>query len=258
MGLKKSIRRQLRRLGMLRDIEAVKIAQAQYYFALFDGVVAYGPFSGFRMQKTQYWSHYDATAKLFGLYEQEVAARLVSLSATHHTFIDIGAADGYFGVAAICCGHYQRSVCFELSPVGQQSIRHAAELNGVSDRVEIHGAADAAELREAIDRHPGPAAVLIDIEGAEFDFLTDDVIESLASCHVIIELHDWLVKDGAVLREKLMARLASRFKVSIFHTGARDLSQFPELAELPDSERWLICDEGRGRAMEWLFLEPIS
>ena len=100
--------------------------------------------------------------------------------------------------------------------------------------------------------------MLIDIEGAEFDFLTADVIESLASCHVIIELHDWLVKDGAVLREQLVARLASRFRVNIVHTGARDLSQFPELAELPDSERWLICDEGRGRAMEWLFLEPIS
>ena len=153
---------------MLRDVEAVKIEQAARYFAMFGGVVAHGPFSGFRMQQTQYWSHYDATAKLFGLYEKEVADRLVALSASHDTFIDIGAADGYFGVAAVCCGHFRQSVCFEISPTGRQSIRHAAELNGVADRVDIRGEADAAELKNVIDRCPGPAAVLIDIEGAEF------------------------------------------------------------------------------------------
>ncbi|MEC8263039.1 MAG: hypothetical protein VX017_06970 [Pseudomonadota bacterium] len=258
MGLKKAIRRRLRRIGMLRDVEAVKIEQAARYFAMFGGVVAHGPFSGFRMQKTQYWNHYDATAKLFGLYEKEVADRLVALSASHDTFIDIGAADGYFGVAAVCCGHFRQSVCFEISPAGRQSIRHAAELNGVADRVDIRGEADAAELKQVIDRCPGPAAVLIDIEGAEFAFLTDEVIDSLASCHVIIELHDWLTEDGVALRDGLMDRLSGRFRSHIVHTGARDLSNFPELADLPDSERWLVCDEGRGRSMEWLFLEPIS
>ena len=133
---------------------------------------------------------------------------------------------------------------------GRQSIRHAAELNGVADRVDVRGEADAAELKQVIDQCPGPAAVLIDIEGAEFAFLTDEVIDSLASCHVIIELHDWLTKDGAALRDSLMDRLSGRFRSHLVHTGARDLSNFPELADLPDSERWLVCDEGRGRSME--------
>ena len=258
MGLKKTIRRQLRRIGMLRDVEAVKIEQAARYFAMFNGVVAHGPLTGFQMQQTQYWSHYDATAKLFGLYEKEVADRLVALSASHDTFIDIGAADGYFGVAAVCCGHFNRSVCFEISPTGRQSIQHAAALNNVADKVEIHGEADAAELKEVLDQCPARAAVLIDIEGAEFAFMTDEVIDSLAGCHVIIELHDWLVEDGPALRDQLMKRLSGRFHSRIVHTGARDLSPFPELVDLPDSERWLICDEGRGRSMEWLFLDPIS
>ena len=257
MGLKKAIRRRLRQAGMLRDVEAVKIEQAARYFAMFDGVVAHGPFTGFRMQETQYWSHYDATAKLFGLYEREVADRLTGLSASYDTFVDIGAADGYFGVAAVCCSHFQRSVCFEISPAGRKSIRQAAELNGVSDRVDIYGKADAAELKDALSHSAGKAAVLIDIEGAEFAFMTDEVIESLSSCHVIIELHDWMMEDGAALRARLMERLSGRFRSHVFRTGPRDLSNFPELEELPDSERWLICDEGRGRSMEWLFLEPI-
>jgi len=258
MGLKKAIRRRLRQAGMLHDIDAVKMAQAKRFFAMFGGVVAYGPFTGFRMQETQYWSHYDATAKLFGLYEKEVADRLIGLSASYETFVDIGAADGYFGVAAVCCGHFRQSVCFEISPAGRKSIRETAELNGVSDRVDIHGEANAAELKDALNQKAGKAAVLIDIEGAEFAFMTDEVIESLSSCHVVIELHDWLMEDGAAQRARLMERLSGRFRSHIVQTGARDLSNFPELADLPDSERWLICDEGRGRSMEWLFLEPIS
>jgi len=258
MGLKKAIRRKLRSFGLLRDVEAIKISQARHYFELFDGTVAYGAFAGFKLQKGQYWNHYDISAKLFGLYEQQVTAQIVALSRDFGTFIDIGAADGYFGVAAVSQGYFDKSYCFEIQPAGQQSIARAAALNGAEDKVEILGAADAGELSRVLNGHAGGAVVLIDIEGAEFDFLTDQVIESLAGCHVIIELHDWCVADGLAKRDGLLSRLEKTFRCQVVTMGQRDLSGLTELDHLPDSERWLVCDEGRGRSMEWLFLAPHS
>jgi len=257
MGLKKSMRRKLRSLGLLRDIEAVKMEQAKQYYDLFAGTVAYGPFKGFRLQEGQSWNHYDIAAKLFGLYEQEVTERLVTLSGDIDIFIDIGAADGYFGVAAVSQGYFRTSYCFEIRHEGQQSISRAARMNGVEDRVEILGEADPVELDQVLSSHAGRAVVLIDIEGAEFDFLTDKVITSLSGCHVIVELHDWLVEAGAEKRERLLNRLGKRFHCRVVPTGQRDLSGLKEIAHLPDSERWLICDEGRGQSMEWLFLDPL-
>lgn len=256
MGLKKALRRKLRSLGWLRDVEAIKLSQARHFFDLFDGTVAYGPFAGLRLQKGQYWSHNDVTAKLFGLYERQVTDRIIALSNDTGIFIDIGAADGYFGVAAVSQGYFDTSYCFEIQPEGRRSIARAAQLNGVDGQVEIRGAADADELGRILNAHEGRAVVLIDIEGGEFDFLTDQVIEALANSHVIIELHDWLVDQGQRKRERLLSRLETRFHCRIMSMGQRDLTGLLELEHLPDSERWLVCDEGRGRSMEWLYLDP--
>ena len=46
------------------------------------------------------------------------------------------------------------------------------------------------------------------------------------------------------------------FKISKLTTTSRDLSKFPELFDLPDSERWLIASEGRSKLMTWLRLDP--
>ena len=115
---------------------------------MFGGVVAHGPFSGFRMQQTQYWSHYDATAKLFGLYEKEVADELVrfrllmtpSSTLARPTAISVSRRYAVAIFSNPSVSRYRRQA---------DDIRHAAELNGVAERVDIRGEADAAELKKS-------------------------------------------------------------------------------------------------------------
>ena len=57
---------------------------------------------------------------------------------------------------------------------------------------------------------------------------------------------------------KLMSDAKPFFKISKLTTTSRDLSKFPELFDLPDSERWLIASEGRSKLMTWLRLDPRS
>ena len=170
MGLKKAIRRKLRSFGLLRDVEAIKISQARHYFELFDGTVAYGAFAGFKLQKGQYWNHYDISAKLFGLYEQQVTAQIVAVTRFRDVHY-IGAAD-VFGVAAVSQGYFDKSY-FEISRGAAKHRPGSAEWCA-EDKVEILGAADPAS--EPGNGHAGGAVVLIDTEGAEFDFPTDQVI----------------------------------------------------------------------------------
>ena len=46
------------------------------------------------------------------------------------------------------------------------------------------------------------------------------------------------------------------FNVTELKMGSRDLSNIPELQKFSDSDRWLMCSEGRGELMSWLRLDP--
>jgi hypothetical protein len=77
-----------------------------------------------------------------GLYEKEVLDALSSRPETHKTLIDLGAADGYYGVGSLVNGLFDTSYCYEISEVGQKIIAANARRNGVADRVTVLGIAD--------------------------------------------------------------------------------------------------------------------
>jgi hypothetical protein len=99
--------------------------------------------------------------------------------------------------------------------------------------------------------------VLIDIEGGEFDLLDREALRHLSRSVVIVELHERLVEDGEAKLAKLLAEASEYFRVGEFRTGARDLSGFPELAQMNDTDRWLLCSESRPYLMRWLRLDPL-
>ncbi|MGI9326209.1 MAG: hypothetical protein ACR2PZ_13390 [Pseudomonadales bacterium] len=242
---------------IVEDATATRLRLANHFNQLFDAQVRYGPFKGFRFSPTSWWSAIDRAGMLLGLYEQEVLNALVSASEKRSIFIDIGAADGYYGVAAVSQRLFERSLCFEMTQAGQSVIRANAELNGVSDLVSVYGEADIDTLEGIPASQRDQSVVLIDIEGAEFEFLSERVIELLKNSVLIIELHDWLHSAGDELRASLQERLKPHFSTQVLTTSSRDLSEFVELEELPDTERWLLCSEGRGRLMQWWVLTPL-
>ena len=194
---------------------------------------------------------------LFGFYEQEVLAALVSASKERGTFIDIGAADGYYGIAAVSQGLFNQSYLFEISQLGRSVIRENALLNKVSDLVSIQGEADVSALEAIPESRRNDAVVLIDIEGAEFELLSPDVLELFKNSILIIEVHEWLHSDGDERLAALRERLIRYFSIDVLTTSTRDLSPYRELQTLSDSERWLLCSEGRGRRMQWWVLSPL-
>jgi hypothetical protein len=86
--------------------------------------------------------------------------------------------------------------------------------------------------------------------------LNQDSLKALKDAIFIIEIHDFLFEDGAARYRALKETASAWFHFTEFTTGARNPSEIPELHGMNDTDRWLICSEGRDRLTSWLRLDP--
>jgi hypothetical protein len=241
-------------------LEARRLMLGRLLFSRLQGVVRYGPLKGFRLNEQQVWGQGDLGPKLLGLYEQEVLEKISAHQKKWDCVINLGAGDGYYGVGLVKSGLSARSICFEERDEGQAAIKRVADNNEVANRVTILGRADADFLANPAlqDIDLSRTLIIIDIEGGEFSLLTDDLLQHLKDAELIIELHGRFIATNPNPEAALLQRLAQYFRCDVFSMGQRDLSSITELANLGDSDRWLLCSEGRPFLMRWVYCHPIS
>jgi hypothetical protein len=241
------------RFGTEHAIETRRRQIAATLNSAFNSTVRYGPFKGLKFSDERWWG-IDRAGMLLGLYEQEILDSLVNIPKQYKVLIDLGAADGYYGIGALINNLFAYSYCFEASESGRNILKRNAEINGVSARVSIHGLATKDFYKSIRPDHIATSVLLVDIEGGEFDLLDKELLRVFRSSIIFVELHD--------RAEHRLARLRSDasdfFDISELTTTSRDLSKFPELSSFSDTDRWLICSEGRPCLMAWYRLDPKS
>ncbi len=226
----------------------------------FDSVTHYGILKGFRVPQSD-WAELVSSAYILGTYEVAVCAILDTLKGKDRIFVDLGGADGVFGVGLVEVGAFGASVVFEMDPNRRQAIADMVTERGLGDRVAIYGEAtphfpdlivqNGTDLRDCV--------VLCDIEGAEFALFQDDLLRRLRDCHVIIELHDFMLNDPVARKTAvgtLMRAAEQYFDVHVIKDGLRDIRNIPPLHDLTDWDSYLLCVEARFRMMSWLWLRP--
>lgn len=236
---------------LARALVAGRVLEANH------GRVGHGIFKGMRLlEDGAWWGDGDVTMKVLGQYERQVVEVLEGASAKGaRLLVDVGAADGYYMIGALCSGLFTRSVGFELSKEGRERIWLNAQRNGVEERVEIEGAVTGDALIAAVTGEV-PALVLVDIEGAEFELLTQDVLRALDDCVVIVESHPHLVKNGEINEKRLIERAAEFFEISLLRPRAASPHDFEILDGLSDLQRQVAFSEGRGSTGRWILLTP--
>ena len=247
----------LRRLGVKNKVDRSIELVADHLRELYQCKVAHGPYEGMQLPKEAWWGTKDACSKLLGVYERQIQDQLVSLAPRASVLIDVGAADGYHAIGAVGSGLYQRAICFEISAHGRERLKANAELNGLADKIEIHGEANTESLAPILAKIDS-GVILCDIEGAEFELLSREFLEPARHFHFIIELHDRFVADGEAQKSGLFERANSLFGTKIIRSADIRISEFRELDQFNDTQRLLAFNEGRGAAMEWLVLTPRS
>ena len=99
--------------------------------------------------------------------------------------------------------------------------------------------------------------VLVDIEGAEFKVLTEEVFAFLKSSMIIVETHAHIYADPKEEMEGLNQSAAKTHRSTTWYPGPRNPSIFRELDDLPETDRWIICSEGRHEIQQWLRFDPL-
>ena len=223
-------------------------------FDVCKGVVRYGPFTGMHLNRSTWWGAEDLGSQCFGLYEKELLD-LIDSRDEWGAFVDIGAADGYYAVGMLVAGKTDRVICFEASEQGQRAIVDNWELNGAINRLEVYGVADEASLHSKLVNLPKNTLVIVDIEGFEFDLLTDSVLKILSECEIILELHNW-VDNFEDKYCALLKRLFTFFDIRVIERDDRPTANFSELRDFTDDNRMLLVSERRPCLMRFLHMTP--
>lgn len=245
----------IRKLGLYDRLQLTKEKIRMDADNLFEKKVAYGPFKGMLLSDEVWWGKYDLLSKYLGQYEEHVMDEVLSLSKSFDHFIDIGAADGYYAIGVLKGNLFSSSTCFEISPKGQHVINSNADLNGVSGQLSVFGEANVNDISREIKRK-GPSLVLCDIEGAEFDLFSLEMLEVLKDCAVIIELHDSFLPQFLERRKQLISNAEKFFDVHYLVRANPNVNNYKELESWNDDERMLAFSEGRPVRMDWVCFLP--
>ena len=246
--------RSLKRWRQRKSISGVRYRLAKTLMERFDGCVQYGPLKGYRIPPSSTWGFLARPSMLLGIYEAQLLPYIIEASKDCEDLVDIGAADGFWGLGLIHAGLFRRGTLFEANSDAHAVLLEGAALNNLTEKVQIMG--EARDFVIANKLNSTKALVLCDIEGSEFDVFSFETIDALRHCHVIIELHDFMLPDGAARREEMVRNFSKSHRVTIIGQGPRDVSSFKELAEMNDDERLLVASESRAQAMEWLVATP--
>ena len=169
---------------------------------------------------------------ILGAYEEElhdVINQVICMAPSH--IIDIGASSGYYAVGFAMKIANTRVTAFEAAEEPHWAqLAELASINGVSGQVIQRGFCTAEELAKTC---PPGSFILCDCEGAEEDILQPLVIPALASCTMLVELHE-------CYRPGVVGTLTDRFRKShairIIEGSGRDPSRY--LALKGFSPRW--------------------
>ncbi|KAA3665906.1 class I SAM-dependent methyltransferase [Pectobacterium carotovorum] len=225
-------------------------------FDMLDGVVKYGPFNGLKLQRDTWWGKSDLGSMLLGLYEKEILDYIDTVNiGEFNSFIDIGAADGYYACGLLTTGKVNKAICFERSERGQDIIKSNWVRNGRKGELKVYGEANISSISSLLPEELNKSLVLVDIEGYEFELLTHDIMSALSTCTVIIEIHNW-VDDFIPKYENLLKDAWKFFDIEYFQRVERVTSNLPELRDFTDDNRLLLVSERRPCLMRFLKLTP--
>lgn len=240
----------------LRLTYKYKVNLSEKIVNMFSNTVSYGPFLGLKLPEDSHWGIYDRGNMILGIYEQDVLNQLVLYRNKYRNFIDLGAADGYYGVGVLINKLFEYSYCYEISEHGRSVIHANALLNSVLDKVSIRGEATISSLSSLGDDVLSSSLLFVDIEGCEFDLFTNDFFKIFYRSVIFVEIHDWLFPNPHEKMDNLIVNSKSTHTFRRITMGSRDLSAFQFLESWNDIDRWLLCSEGRDRLMTWLIFDP--
>jgi hypothetical protein len=198
-----------------------------------------GPFRGMKYPMDSMLSRHSIPI-LFGTYELELHPIIEEVVSKHYDkIIDIGCAEGYYAVGLALRTDVE-VYAFDCEPRERFYCRQMARDNNVAVRVHVKSWC----TRETLKRLAvGRCLIISDCEGFEGELFSDDVVDALKRCDLIVELHEVPEMD-------IRSILLERFK----NTHCARLITFDSgrVGSVPD--RWRkFAREFRQPSQQWIY-----
>lgn len=210
-----------------------------------------GPFKGMLVSDAHVYG--APVAKLLGTYEKELHPtfqQIISKAPPH--VIDVGGAEGYYAIGMAMQSMVGSVLVWESLETGRNMIERFAKLNNVLNKMEIRGECSEAGLYEVLSGQQS-GLMIMDVEGAELDLLSERVCSALGKWDVVVESHD-MIKIGCT--DKLVNMLEPTHDIRLIQTAERLRDDFPLPMKIDlKLKKWLM-DEGRPGAMYWVIGTP--
>ena len=207
-------------------------------------VVMWGPYKGNKLLNSSHW-FVDTPNRLIGLYEYEVQKKLIELVKKHEFeyFINFGAADGYHLISILRQKFVKKGLAFEINLDERKFLQKTADINSVSDKIQIFEKANLKYIKDNFSEEMlNKTLFLIDIEGDEFDLLDDDALKFLSKSILVIENHDFMIKN----KEKVnsyFSNIRKHFNLEYLKYSSRNPNVVSELNNFLEMDRWIMMDE---------------
>jgi predicted O-methyltransferase YrrM len=193
-----------------------------------------------------------------GTYELELHPIIQEwCAAPDQTFLDIGAAEGYYAVGLAFRKPGCKVIAFEREAEGRELLTRLAALNQVAPRIEVRATCTVDALRDTLGRY-APCFILMDAEGAEVELLDLAAVPALRACSILVEVHDFVVAGAG---DRLKQRFAASHEIREIWSRPRQVGDLPGGLALmkcffPPRRILGWMDEGRPGPMRWLSLRP--
>lgn len=237
----------------MQDVLQIAVAArtaeiAAYVSSETKNIVQSGPFAGMILPEDHSWGNGDLTPKLLGTYEQELHPVIEqAIERRPEVVFNVGCAEGYYAIGLARRLSHATVVAIDTDPQALRITQSSAVDNSCFSRVCTEEKFDLNALQYLVA--PERGLVIMDVEGAELDLLTPDMIEALAHCDVIVECHDFITLGISM---ELIARLRYTHETAIVSEGPRDPNRISILKNVSSLDRWLAVSENRPCVMGWL------
>ena len=173
--------------------------------------------------------------KLQGNYEKDIDLAVNdSLRQAPDILVNIGTAEGYYAVGYARLLPHLIVHGYDIDPIMQNRCEQMAALNGVADRVHIHGLCSHTDMQSY--QGQGKILFFLDCEGAELSLLDPKAAPILKEAMMLVELHDLFIPD---LTPTLLARFRDTHKITLLSSTAAN-----------------VFHDGRGAFMQWAYFVP--
>lgn len=238
----------------LQDVANVRRGELiPYVFNCTEATVQTGPFKGLRLLPTFMWGDGDITAKLMGIYEDELHDFVEdAISKNPKNIINVGCAEGYYSLGLAQRLPEATVLAVDIERKSAVIVNDTAAANNITNVTAITHMVNPEWLQAKCSELTAPFLVF-DCEGAELELLDPVAVPALDKCSILVECHD-CVRDG--ITNTLQERFQNTHTIKYTAQTSKDPYQFSWTHCLSDCDKWVLVHEGRPSTMTWLYMVP--